>query len=353
VRIAFGKHKGRSIFEAKIDPELRGWIEWLCDSKSERSRRMGAYYLNLLEKAGASGEDIEIPQVEEPIESIAETSESGTGGIVIYQNPDVERLKGMIEASRERLAGLESEYVVLKARVDGLSAKVFQKLKPLQKKRDYLKLRIKYRQTFLDTLLREGEEQAEQVREDFKEAEKEHENSYEETSKQMEGKRELDEQEEKKLNKLWKKLVSVFHPDRHHNDPKKREAYEKLTSMINNAKENGDIEMLDEIADDPAAFMMREGLGEMDVTDDRTVGKLRRLWDYLQMVIIETIESINTLKESPSHELCELIEKKPETFDEIITEQSQKLEEECTSLEQEADALNDEIEELSDDDSGV
>ena len=41
-RIAFGKHKGRSIFEAKIDSELRGWIEWLCDSKSERSRRKSA-----------------------------------------------------------------------------------------------------------------------------------------------------------------------------------------------------------------------------------------------------------------------------------------------------------------------
>ena len=123
--------------------------------------------------------------------------------------------------------------------------------------------------------------------------------------------------------------------------------------MINNAKKNGDIEMLDEIADDPGAFMMREGLGELDVTDDRTVEKLRRLWDHLQMLIIETIEGITTLKESPSYELCELIEKKPETFDEIISEQSQKLEEECNKLEQEADALNDEIEELSDEDSSI
>jgi DNA polymerase-3 subunit epsilon len=44
-RIAFGKHKGRLIQEARKDAELRGWLEWLAKSANARNAKMGRWYL--------------------------------------------------------------------------------------------------------------------------------------------------------------------------------------------------------------------------------------------------------------------------------------------------------------------
>ena len=46
------------------------------------------------------------------------------------------------------------------------------------------------------------------------------------------------------------------HPDRFAHEPDKLETYAKLTSPINQAKDNGDIAVLREIADDPHGFIL-------------------------------------------------------------------------------------------------
>jgi len=64
-------------------------------------------------------------------------------------------------------------------------------------------------------------------------------------------KKQLTAEEELELNRLWKKLVKLYHPDRFAHEPDKLETYAKLTSAINQAKDSGDIAVLREIADDP------------------------------------------------------------------------------------------------------
>ena len=49
-RIAFGKHKGRLIQEARKDAELRRWLDWLAGSANSRNAKMGRWYLRQLEK---------------------------------------------------------------------------------------------------------------------------------------------------------------------------------------------------------------------------------------------------------------------------------------------------------------
>lgn len=53
------------------------------------------------------------------------------------------------------------------------------------------------------------------------------------------------------MKQLWKKLVWMFHPDLHEHDPEKRKTYELLTQAINEARDRGDIELLELIAKDP------------------------------------------------------------------------------------------------------
>ena len=51
-----------------------------------------------------------------------------------------------------------------------LQARIFQRLRLHFEERDRLRPVVSYRRTFLNTLLREGEEEAERVREEYNEA---------------------------------------------------------------------------------------------------------------------------------------------------------------------------------------
>ena len=72
--------------------------------------------------------------------------------------------------NRNRLAELEAAYTVEKAKVDAVQAALFQKLAGHYRKRDALRLVVRYRRQFLDSLLRGGEEEAEHVGAEFRQA---------------------------------------------------------------------------------------------------------------------------------------------------------------------------------------
>jgi hypothetical protein len=65
--------------------------------------------------------------------------------------------------------------------------------------------------------------------------------------------------------RVCKKLVRLYHPDRFAGDANTVDTYEKLTSAINRAKEEGDIELLREIAGDPNGFILRQGVSVRNV----------------------------------------------------------------------------------------
>ena len=71
----------------------------------------------------------------------------------------------------------------------------------------------------------------------------------------MSQKKELTPGDQIRLAQTWKKLVRLFHPDKHQKDLERRKKYEELTAYINQAKEEGDLDKLEEIASDPEAFV--------------------------------------------------------------------------------------------------
>ena len=111
--------------------------------------------------------------------------------------------------------------------------------------------------------------------------------------------KELGSEEAMELKALWKKLVRLYHPDRFANQPDKLETYYHLTSAINQARENGDIAGLRDIANDPHGFILRAGWASLDFGDAGEVRSLRRLLDTLQLEILTTLDSLNELHESP------------------------------------------------------
>ena len=163
----------------------------------------------------------------------------------------------------------------------------------------------------------------------------------------MAGKKQLTPEEEAELNRLWKKLVKLYHPDRFAHEPEKLETYHKLTAAINRAKDSGDIKTLREIADDPHGFILRQGWASLDFSDAAEIGQLRRLYETLQLEIISVIESLNQLRESPDYELCQLSGQKSGVLDELASERAKLLDQESAELKEPAERLSEEIKELS------
>ena len=339
-RLPFGKFKGRDFRDATADEDFRAWLQWLAQSARERSSVMGRWYLAQL---------IAAPEAATPVASSSQPAASGAGeSVVLWVDANAEKYENLVRSSRDRLADLESEYTSLKLKIDELRARLFEALRPFYEERDSLRLKIRYRQQYIDVLIRQTEEAAEEIKEEFEEAEAEQNQHYEETAESLENKRALTDDEEKKVKKTWKKLVTMFHPDRYQNDEKKREAYQALTATINRARDEGNLLLLEEIAGDPHAYMAREGIRDLDVdVADRTSEELRKTWESLQARILRSLAELEDLQSSEDFDLYRIIEREPAVLDDVIAENRAQLEEEIAALTTEKEALDAEIEELT------
>jgi DNA polymerase III epsilon subunit-like protein len=358
-RIAFGKHKGRLFQEARRDAELRRWLEWLAGSSNARSARMGRWYLGQLEGGQELQSETTVfaaAEAEKELTAKAGRREDegfagaevavGFAAVVIYVNPELEKLRQLVAGARARLAELEVSYTKEKSRVDAVQAVLFQRLAENYQKRDQLRLIVDYRKKYLDSLIRGGDEEAKQVEENYERARTQADKDYQETAAAVAEKKQLTGEEEAELSRLWKKLVKLYHPDRFAHEPEKLETYEKLTAAINRAKDSGDIQTLREIAEDPHGFILRQGWASLDFSEEAELTQLRRLYETLQLGIIVVIESLGQLRESPEYELWQISEKKPGVLDELAGERAKLLEKESAELQKEAERLAGEIKEL-------
>ena len=268
---------------------------------------------------------------------------------IIYTSPELEELRQLVAGARAQLAELETDYTQEKSRVDAVQAGLFRHLREHYQKRDRLRLVVEYRQKFLDSYIRDSTDEVEQAEKDFEQAKARLEEDYEELSAAADKKKQLTAEQEAELTQLWKKLVKLYHPDRFANEPEKLDTYHKLTAAINLAKDNGDIETLREIAEDPHGFILRKGWATLDFKDVEELAQLKRLHETLQQEIAAVTESLKELRASPDYELCQLAEKKPGMLDELAAERAKQLELENAKLEKQAEELALKIKAVSED----
>jgi DNA polymerase-3 subunit epsilon len=336
-RIPFGKFKGRLFREALHDSALHDWLGWLAASTNSRSAQMGGWYLaqlNTLEFGNAILADV------------GRGAGSTETTVVVFAHPDICHLKSLIEAARTRLADLETTYTRERQAVSTTQAKLFDLLRPLFQKRDLLKLSLSYRRKFLETLLYSGEEDAAAIDEELEQAQAQTDAEYEHAATASLGCRALNEMEAEELKKTFRKLVKLFHPDRHMDDEDKHDSYQKLTAEINRLRDSGDIAGLREIADDPKGFIARQGWGSVDLEDSEQLDTLTHLYESLQGQIIELLGALDTLQHSAEYELHQLASEQPDLLARVAKQQSLALEEESKVLEAELKQIEKELEAL-------
>jgi DNA polymerase III epsilon subunit-like protein len=347
-RIPFGKFKGRQVLDARTDSALLEWLRWLSSSTNAHSASMGRWYLQQVESAQDEA-NTPIASVVGGATQVADAFPRTQSGMVIFVDPEIDQLRQLIAAARAQLAELEAGYMKDRHAVDLTQAAIFKRVREHYQKRDQLKLVIDYRSLYLKTLLRSGEEDAAQVTEDYSQAKAESDAHYEQAQEAAANRKALSDDEEKELKTLWKKLVSLYHPDRFAHQPDKLETYHRLTSAINQARENGDIASLREIANDPHGFILRQGWVNLDFKDEFELKNLRRLLDTLQLEIVSTLDSLNVLHESAEFELAQLFAKTPELLEEVAAGQIAAITAEIDRLQAQAEQLEAEIAALTGD----
>jgi DNA polymerase III epsilon subunit-like protein len=338
-RLAFGKYKGRLYQEAVNDRELRGWLEWLAESTNEKSSHMGRWYLTQLANGGGLGDSILL--------DVEMSSEAAERGLVIYRDPGLEHYQRLIELARNRLADLELDYGVERARVDSVRSRLFVTLRPYYQLRDRLRLLVQYRKAFIDRLLSEGEDAAAESEQDFQRETDDKDREYDSTASALEGKRELNDDEATKLKQLWKKLVRMFHPDLVGDDPEIQKTYVLLTQAINDARDRGDMELLESIAMNPQAFILKQGWASVSLDVASGLMELRALYEHLQAKILEMIETLDDLRSSADFALCDYVEQDSGVLDQVAAAQRADLEQEIETLSAEAERRAKELEELT------
>ncbi len=119
-----------------------------------------------------------------------------------------------------------------------------------------------------------------------------------------------------------------------------------LTQAINEARDRGDIELLELIAKNPQAFILKQGWASVSLDVSRGLVELRSLYEHLQARILEMIETLDEVRASADYEVFRSAEEDESVIGRIVSAQREALEQEIKSLEKEARARESEIEEL-------
>ena len=326
-RIAFGRFKGRHFTEARDDQALYQWLEWLASASNERSAEMGRWYLERLDQAD---------------DRVLHDS-----SLRVYYDPEVESLRTLIGNARTRLAELETQYSLEHNGVKRVQAELFESLRDEYQQRDQLRLVIEYRRRYLESLIYEGEAVADTVAEAFGVEDEQCERDYQRTAADMAEWPDLGEEDKAELQRLYKQLVRLFHPDRYNNDPDKQIVYERLTSEINRARDAGDLASLRDISSDPNGYLDRQGLDPLEFNDGDDPGRLRQLYEGLQLEILNLLQNLEDLRDGQAYDLYRMSRERPQSLQAFADRQRYGLRAEISQLQEQADRLSAELEALT------
>jgi hypothetical protein len=113
------------------------------------------------------------------------------------------------------------------------------------------------------------------------------------------------------------------------------------------ARDRGDIGLLETIAKDPQAFIRNQGWAAVSLDGSESLLELRSLYEHLQARILELIETLDEVRASADYEIFQVAEQEAAVIERIAAAQRAELEEEIGGLKVEEKRLAGEVEELA------
>jgi DNA polymerase-3 subunit epsilon len=267
--------------------------------------------------------------------------------LIPHEDQEATRLQLLIDAARSRLAECEAAYTVLQSKLQALRAAIFERVAEKSRERDEFRLLVGYRADLLSSLKQKDARRAEAAAARFQAESVRTQQEYARAAAEAAQKRDVSPAEEAEIASLWRKLVKLYHPDKLAQNAAKREAYHQLIAAINHARDTGDLLTLRKIAADPHGFLRKRGFEDVDLAEERRLEDLRQLLQSLQGEF-ERVSALRAqLERSADYELHQLLQRKPEVFEQVIEKQLRQIEGEIVLLKEQAASLKTEIERVT------
>ena len=120
-----------------------------------------------------------------------------------------------------------------------------------------------------------------------------------------------------------------------------------LTQAINEARDRGDIELLELIAKNPQAFIRQQGWTSVSLDPEHGLMELRSLYEHLQTRILEMIETLDELRASAEMEIFREVQLDESVIERNAAAQREELKQEIEDLKAEAEKVAEEARELA------
>jgi hypothetical protein len=280
----------------------------------------------------------------------------------LIREGQVDRLKEKIREAHEHLAEQMVEECEIRGHIREVLEVVLERVGELQRKAELLRAKIDFLRNRLNAKV-EGFKQSEEFwNQKEKKINDEYEQAFEkaEFRKEERGK-EISKKKKPRLQRIWMKLVKLFHPDKHMNNPEDKEAYEEVMATINQAKKDGDLDKLEAIAEDPEKFLKqakRENFNseENGMKDKSKEGKgwfrnrekeLQETLDSLREKIREVRKEIEDLKKSPDMHLWAMWKGRPNEFENAMREMERELTIQIETIKKTLEKLQEKLERKS------
>jgi hypothetical protein len=274
----------------------------------------------------------------------------------------VDRLKEKIREAQEYLAEQMVVECELRGHIREVLEVVLERVGELQRKAELLRAKIDFLRNRLNAKVEGFKQSVEFLKKKDKKINDEYEQAFEkaEFRKEERGK-EISKKKKPRLQRIWMKLVKLFHPDKHMNNPEDKEAYEEVMATINQAKKDGDLDKLEAIAEDPEKFLKqakRENFNseENGMKDKSKEGKgwfrnrekeLQETLDSLREKIREVRKEIEDLKKSPDMHLWAMWKGRPNEFENAMREMERELTIQIETIKKTLEKLQEKLERKS------
>jgi hypothetical protein len=258
----------------------------------------------------------------------------------LIRERQVDRLKEKIREVHEHLAEQMVEECEIRGHIREVLEVVLERVGELQRRAELLRTKIDFLRNRLSAKMEDSKQSEESWNQQEKKINDEYEQAFEkaEFRKEERGK-EISMKKKPRLQKVWMKLVKLFHPDKHMDNQEDKEAYEEVMSTINQAKKDGDLDKLEAIAEDPEKFLKQakrervnsEGNGMKNKSKEGKGSfrngekELQETLDSLQEKIREVRKEIEDLKKSPDMRLWAMWKGRPNEFENAMREMEREL----------------------------
>lgn len=344
--LSWGKFKGESYTRARDDEAMLEWIRKKSKSSNTSVSQMCSWYMDQLSQKEfpIETDELYVSADHLPISTKTESSDGQRQGLVIFVNFEKKQLVRLVEWERSQLADIEKQFDFLRHEIEKVKYVIREKLHEYYKKRDSLRLKVKYLQIRIDMYMQPTDKTVDDIELEYKSEEEKLNQAYEETRRQSKQRTETEENPAE-VNEIYRKLAKFYNPDRQSNDDS-RKSHEQFMKIINRARSSYDLKTLKEINEDFPRFLLKNNINEYkrEVNDD--LESLRRLYKYLQQRRFRSLTELIDLKESDDFELYQNSLRQQKFMEEVTKSKQTEIEQEFENLEIRKEELQSELDKI-------